>query len=101
MAKCHLQGVHQHKEATGMVEDAYKPPPTVGFKIKCNHAYHVQLDACGYSQMPSIDFFKNYSLVVNKATFCIFLLMVIHFTSARCLYSLPLDPNNGTLAESF
>ena len=49
------------------------------FKIKQNGAYWACLVASGYSQVPGIDFSENYSLVVNDITFCIMLLMVLHF----------------------
>ena len=49
------------------------------FKIKCNSVYWVCLMACGYSQIPDVNFSKNYSPVVNDITFCILLLMVLHF----------------------
>ena len=35
--------------------------------------------ACGYSQVPGIDFSENYSLVINDITFLILLIMVINF----------------------
>ena len=35
--------------------------------------------ACRYSQLPGIDFSENYSWVVYDVTFCILLLMVLHF----------------------
>ena len=35
--------------------------------------------ACGYSQVPGVDFSENYSPVVNDITFCILLLTVLHF----------------------
>ena len=50
------------------------------FKIKQNSVYQAHLVACGYSQVPSVDLSENYSLVVNDITFCILLLMVIHFS---------------------
>ena len=49
------------------------------FKIKHNGVYRVQLVACTYSQVPGINFSENYSLVINNITYCILLLMVIHF----------------------
>ena len=49
------------------------------FKIKCNSVYWACLVACGCNQVPSVDFFKKYSLVVNDITFCILCLMVLHF----------------------
>ena len=49
------------------------------FKIKHNSVYQVNLVACGYSQVLSVNFSENYSLVVNNITFCILLLMILHF----------------------
>ena len=37
------------------------------------------LVACEYKQVPGVNFFKKYSPVVNDITFCILLLMVLHF----------------------
>ena len=34
---------------------------------------------CGYSQVPGASFSENYSPIMNDITFCILLLMVIHF----------------------
>ena len=48
------------------------------FKISCNHVYQACLVACGYSQVPVIDFSKKYSPIVNNITFHILLLMLIH-----------------------
>ena len=49
------------------------------FKIKHNGMYQVCLEECWYSQVPSFDFSKNLSSVVNNITFCILCLVVIHF----------------------
>ena len=49
------------------------------FKIKHNDVYWGCLVVWGYIQIPSVDFSKNYSLVVNDITFCILLLMVLNF----------------------
>ena len=49
------------------------------FKIKHNSMYQACLAACGYSQVPGIDFSKSYSQVVKNITFCILLLKMIHF----------------------
>ena len=48
-------------------------------KIKCNGVYCVHLMACRYSQVPGVDYFKNDYLVVKDITFCIILLIVLHF----------------------
>ena len=49
------------------------------FNIKRNGVYQVHLVACGYSQIPGVNFCENYSPVVDDITFSILLLMVIHF----------------------
>ena len=49
------------------------------FKIKHNGVCWESLVACGYSQVPGVDFLENYSLVVNGITFQILLLIMIHF----------------------
>ena len=49
------------------------------FMIKHNGVCQAHLVACGYSLVPGIEFSDNYSLVVNKVTFCVPLLMVLHF----------------------
>ena len=49
------------------------------FKIKHNSVYWMCLIACRYSQVPEVNFSQNYSPVVNNMTFCVLLLMVLHF----------------------
>ena len=49
------------------------------FKIKRNSVYQVHLVACGCSQVLGVNFFENYSPVVEDITFPILLLMVLHF----------------------
>ena len=49
------------------------------FKIKHNSMYWVHLVMCGHSQVPGVNFSKNYSPVVNDIAFCTLLLMMIHF----------------------
>ena len=61
------------------------------FKIRHNGVYPMCLLACGYSLVPDIDFSENYSPVVNAISFCVLLLMVLHFGyAARSnLYGVP------------
>ena len=49
------------------------------FKIKRNGVFRARLVACGYSQIPGVDFTDNYSPVVNDVTFRLILLLWIHF----------------------
>ena len=47
------------------------------FKIKCNGTFRARLVACGYSQIPGVDYSGNYSPVVNDVTFRMLLLVWI------------------------
>ena len=38
-------------------------------KIKHNGVFRARLVACGYSQIPSIDFTENYALVISNLTY--------------------------------
>jgi len=49
------------------------------FKIKRNGVFRARLVACGYSQIPGVDFTENYSPVVNDVTFRLLLLIWIYF----------------------
>ena len=53
------------------------------FKIKRNGVFRARLVACGYSQIPGVDFQDNYSPIVNDVTFRIILLVWIlyHLTA--------------------
>ena len=45
------------------------------FKIKRNGIFHARLVACGYSQIPGVDFTENYSPVINDITFRVLLVI--------------------------
>ena len=47
------------------------------FKIKRNGIFRARLVACGYSQIPGIDFTENYAPVINDATWRIMLTTMI------------------------
>ena len=47
------------------------------FKIKRDGRYRARLVACGYSQVPGVDYTENYSPVVNDVTFRIMLVLWI------------------------
>ena len=49
------------------------------FKVKCNGVYRACLVACGYSQIPGVDFTENYSPVVNDITFRLMLIAKMVF----------------------
>ena len=49
------------------------------FKIKRNGIFRARLVACGYSQIPGIDFLASYSPVINDITFQMLLLAMIYF----------------------
>ena len=50
------------------------------FNIKRNGVFRARLVACGYSQIPGVDFSENYSPVVHDITFRLLLLAMILFS---------------------
>ena len=71
------------------------------FKIKHNGVNRVHLVACGYSQVPNVNFSKNYSPVVKNLTFCILLLMVLHFGYSAKIVDGETAFSTGTLKKKF
>ena len=49
------------------------------FKIKCNGVCQARLVACGYNQVPGIDFSENYSALVNDFILMVLLLIMTMF----------------------
>ena len=49
------------------------------FKIKRDGRYRARLVACGYSQIPGVDFTENYSPVIHDVTYRILLIIQIIF----------------------
>ena len=47
------------------------------FKIKRNGTFRARLVACGYSQVPGVDYTENYSPVINDVTFRIMLTIMM------------------------
>ena len=46
------------------------------FKIKRNGVFRARLVACGYSQIPGIDFQEHFAPVVNYVSYCIMIAMM-------------------------
>ena len=54
------------------------------FKVKRDGRYRARLVACGYSQIPGIDFSENFAPVINDVTFRIILVvMLMHGLKAK------------------
>jgi hypothetical protein len=47
------------------------------FKIKRNGIFRALLVACGYSQVPEVDFQECFATVIIDATFCILVIMML------------------------
>ena len=45
------------------------------FKIKRDERFRSRLVACGYSQVPGLDYIENYPPVINDVTFSIMLVL--------------------------
>ena len=48
-------------------------------KVKRNGVFRAKLVACGYSQIPGVDYSANYSPVINDITFRMLLLTIMYF----------------------
>ena len=68
------------------------------FKIKHNCVYWVHLE-CEYSQLPGVNFSKNYSPVVINIIFCILLLTVLHFSYSAKIVNVEITFSYGDLKE--
>ena len=56
------------------------------FKIKRNGVFRARLVACGYSQVPGVDFTDFYSPVINDVTFrIIIVVMMLNKLEARII----------------
>ena len=49
------------------------------FQIKKNGFYRARLVACGYSQVPGVDFTKNLAPVINDVTYRVHLVAMLIF----------------------
>jgi Reverse transcriptase (RNA-dependent DNA polymerase) len=56
------------------------------FDIKRNGVFFTHLLACGYYQIPGVDFTEAYSPVINDVTFCT--LLLIHLIFGLCAWIL-------------
>jgi len=69
------------------------------FKIKRNGVFRARLVACGYSQVPGVDFTENYSPVVNDVTFRIMLVAMILWNLDAVLIDVETAFLHGELEE--
>ena len=69
------------------------------FKMKHNSMCQAQLTAWGYNQVPGVHFSENYSPILNDITFCILLLMVIHFRFLAKIVDVKTTSYMGTLKK--
>ena len=54
------------------------------FKIKRNEVFRARLVACGYSQIPGIDFNESFAPVINDVSFRILLIAKLMWGLYRC-----------------
>jgi Reverse transcriptase (RNA-dependent DNA polymerase) len=45
------------------------------FKVKRNGVFRARLVACGYSQIPGVDFNESFAPVINDVRFCVMLII--------------------------
>jgi hypothetical protein len=68
-------------------------------KIKRNGMFRARLVACGYSQIPAINFTDNYSPVINNITLHLLLLVWLHFKLTATIVDLETAFLYGRLEE--
>jgi Reverse transcriptase (RNA-dependent DNA polymerase) len=69
------------------------------FDIKHNGVFQACLVACGYSQIPGVDFRHAYSPVINDHTFCLILLIQLTFGLHSHLLDIKVAFLHGDLDE--
>jgi Reverse transcriptase (RNA-dependent DNA polymerase) len=69
------------------------------FDIKRNGVFRARLVACGYSQIPGVDFLDSYSPVINDPTFRLILLLQLIFGLRSCLLDIEVAFLHGELDE--
>ena len=72
-----VRGVWRNRSKAGVPSGRTLLKSKWVFKIKRNGTYRARLVACGYSQVPGVDYTENYSPVVNDVTFRIILVIWI------------------------
>ena len=69
------------------------------FEIKRNGVFRARLVACGYSQIPGIDFNEIYSPVINDSTFKILIVIILVLRYYSMLIDIETAFLHGDLAE--
>ena len=69
------------------------------FKIKRDGRFRARLVACGYSQIPGVDFTANYSPVINDSTFRFLILLLIYYNFSSMIVDVETAFLYGQLEE--
>jgi Reverse transcriptase (RNA-dependent DNA polymerase) len=69
------------------------------FGIKHNGVFRAPLGACGYSQIPGVDFRNAYSPIINDPTFCLINLIQLIFGLRSRLLDIEVAFLHGDLDE--
>ena len=69
------------------------------FKVKRNGVFRARLVACGYSQIPGVDFTESYAPVVNDITFRIMILLSMIYKLNNVIIDVETAFLHGDLAE--
>jgi len=70
------------------------------FKTKRNGIFRARLVACGYSQIPGVDFQESYALVINDVTFQILLVTLLTWNLVRKVIDIRTAFLHGYLKET-
>ena len=69
------------------------------FKIKRNGVFRARLVACGYSQIPGIDFNESFAPVINGVSFRIMLIAKLIWNLKACIVDVETAFLHGELQE--
>jgi Reverse transcriptase (RNA-dependent DNA polymerase) len=69
------------------------------FKIKRNGMFRARLEACGYSQIPGIDFNESFAPVVNNVSFRIMLIAKLIWNQQASIVDVEMAFLHGDLQE--
>ena len=69
------------------------------FKIKRNGVFRARLVACGYSQIPGVDFNESFAPVINDVSFQIMLILKLIWNLKACIIDVETAFLHGDLQE--
>jgi hypothetical protein len=67
---------------------------------RCNGIFRARLVACGYSQVPGVDFQESFAPMINDVTFRILLIMMLTWNLKAKIVDIKTAFSQGNLKET-